>query len=59
MAAEDAVVLDSDDVIGVLGIVVPQMKQDLELHTSLMFEFLLVPNNLECNNLSGLVIDTF
>ena len=47
MASENHVVLHSDDVVGILSIVVVQELQDLELHTCLILEFLLVLHQLQ------------
>jgi len=45
MASEGAEVFDPDDVVGVVWVVVFQVKQDLQLNSSLMLKLLLVPDN--------------
>ena len=59
MLSEHAVVLDSDDVVGVIWIVVSQMNQNLKFNSSLVLELLLVSNDFDSHSLSSFVIDTF
>lgn len=56
MLTEHAVVFDTNDVVRVLGIVLLQVQQDLELHACLVLEFLLVSDDLDGDDLARLVI---
>lgn len=57
MLSEHAVIFYSYDVISVIWVIVSQMKKNLELNTCLMLEFALVPYDLDCHDLAGLVVD--
>ena len=59
MLPEHAVILDTDYIIGVFWVVFFQVEKDFELNACLVLELFLVPDNLDCNNLVGLVINTF
>ena len=56
MLPEHELLLDSDDVLLVLGIVVPQLVQDLGFNKALFVESLLVSEHLEGDTLFVLVI---
>ena len=56
MLAEDRVVLDPNDVVGVFGIMLFKIRKDVQLNSSLMMEPLLVSNDLHCYKLIGLVV---
>ena len=57
MVSEFAVVLNLDDIVNVFWVVFTQMEQDLQFNLRLMLKFLLVSNDLDCNNLTRFVID--
>ena len=56
MLSEVAVVLDLDDVVGVVWVLILQVLQYVQLDTCLMLISLLVLDNLDSHNLSSLVV---
>lgn len=52
-----AVVLDANDVVGVVGVVVAEVQQDFQLNSGLVLELLLVSNDLDSDNFLGLVVE--
>ena len=52
-----AVVFDSDDVVGVVWVVVAQVKQDFKLNSGLMLELFLVSYYLDRHNFFGFVVE--
>ena len=50
-------VLDANDVVGVVSVVVAQMQQDLQLHPCLMLELLFVPDDLDCDVFSCFMVE--
>ena len=59
MLPEHAVVLDPNDIICVVRVIFLKMQQYFQLHSRLVLELLLVSDNLDRNNFSSFVIDTF
>ena len=55
---EHHVVLHSDDVVLVMLVVVVEVLQNPELHSGLILELLLVPDDLDGHRLLGLVVET-
>ena len=49
-------VLDPNDVHLVVRVVVAQVSYYVELHLSLMFEFILIPDNFDCDYFACFVI---
>lgn len=56
MLAEYHIVLDSDDVVGIIWVILLQMHQYLELNARLVLEALLVSDELDSNHLLSLVV---
>jgi hypothetical protein len=56
---ENRVILDANDVIHILGVVISQIRQDVELHTCLVMEALFIPDYLHGHMLVGLVVEAF
>jgi hypothetical protein len=52
-------VLDSNDVHLIVRVVVAQVSHNIELHLSLMFKFILISDNLDCNYFACFVIFAF
>lgn len=59
MLTEHAGVLHADDVELIVLIFIPQVLADVEFHLGLMAEFLLVPDNFDCDELPSHVIFAF
>ena len=59
MLPKHYVILNPDNVIGIVWIILLQVHQDLELDTCLMLESLLVPDKLNSHKLFGLMINAF
>ena len=57
MLSKHAIILDSNNIVGVIWIIFLQMKQDLKLDSSLMLEFLLVSDDLNGNDLPCLMVN--
>lgn len=56
MLAEDAVVVDPDDVVLVVFVVEVEVLQNLQLHAGLVLELLLVPDDFNGHHLLSLVV---
>ena len=58
MLPEHHEVLDSDDIVLVVPVMVVEILEDSQLHTSLILELLLIANDFDSDTLVGLVIKT-
>lgn len=56
MLPEHAVIFYADDVVCVLGVVISQVLQNLQLDLSLVLKSLFVPNNFYSHDFAGLVV---
>ena len=58
MLPEHHEVLDSNDIVLVVPVMVVEILEDSQLHTSLILELLLIANDFDSDTLVGLVIKT-
>ena len=56
---EHHVVLDANDVEGIIGVILLQVHEDLEFYSCLVLETLLVSDELNRDMLLGLVVEAF
>lgn len=56
--AEYEVVLDHDDVVSIIRVILLEVLEDLQFHSSLVLELFLVPDELHSDQLVGLVVQT-
>lgn len=56
MLPKNDVVLNSNDVVGIIRVLAFKVLKNLQLHACLVLEALLIPNKFNCHDLFGLVI---
>ena len=59
MVSEHAIIFNSDNIIGVIDIIIPQMQKNFQFNPSLMLELLLISDDFYCNDFLGFVVETF
>ena len=59
MLPEHHVVLNANDIEGIIWVILLQVHQDLELYSCLVLETLLVSDQLNRDMLLGLVVEAF
>ncbi len=56
MLSENGEVLNPDYIVDIVGVMLLQVIENVQLNPSLMMKALLVADNLHCNELIGLVV---